>query len=438
MENLRWSLQWLSRKRWLLPFSILLSMLAIGTMVVEPFIFRSIIDDVIMDGNVERLLPLLGLSLCFGIAHPLIRYCYNMVCETMSQEAVYNMRLAFFKRILGQAPSFFRDNVAGDLITLCTGDIEIVRHFICWVIPRAVECVVLLIVVLSVFISVSPLYALCLFALTPISAFVAIKLSRHIRPAHGRVREQRARLSTVVTENISGNRVIRAFTREPFEIEKFRRENAAFRDRQVETNSIWLKYQPILELVALALNSLTLILGGVLVILGHVTVGSMNIFLSMVWALNEPMLSIGNIINDGQRFVASAEKLQQVYYFRNNIKSPETALAPQIQGRIQMKNVGLSVGGVSILKNVNLEIPQGATIGIMGPTGSGKTVLASLISRFIDPTAGSVSIAPASTCSARCSFRRCVCRAIRASAARRFCDCSGAPIPIRHRSSATF
>ncbi|GHU87659.1 ABC transporter ATP-binding protein [Clostridia bacterium] len=393
MESAKWVFGWIGRQKWRVVVSCFLLLLGVGLMMVEPFIFKSIVDDVIMKGEYERLLPLLLAALAFAVGNLTVKYVNTIFWEISSQEIVYGLRSELFKRIMAQPQKFFRENTSGDLITKCTGDVDMVRHFICWVIPSAVESAFMIITVLVIFLAINPIYALCLFVLTPVTAILAYLLGRKIRPAHNEVREQRAALSTVVNENISGTRVVKAFVREDFEMDKFMKENHGYRDSQLKVNAVWLKYNPFIEGVSQVLNAVNLVVGGVLVILTPLTLGEMQIFLALAWALNQPMVNMSMIINDAQRFFAACEKLMYLYYRHNDIASPEKpAETGEVRGGIKFDDVSLTLNGAKILHGIDLEIKPGQTVGFMGPTGSGKTMLASLIPRFADVSRGSVTV----------------------------------------------
>ncbi len=380
-------------KRWKLILSLCLDVVSIFIMIIEPQIFRIIIDEVLYPQDYDRLLPLLGLALGVGVLFMCVRYLLNILAEQAAQHAVYRLRSDLFRRMMAQTGDFFRRNRGGDLITKSTGDIEMVRHFLCWVVVKAVDCVAMVLIVLCVFFSVSPVYTLCLFALTPVTLFFSVRLGRKIRPAHGAVRAQMSQLNTVVQENISGNRVVKAFVREDYEIEKFNRENREYRARSLNVNAIWLRFGPVIDSVSFMLTIINIVVGGLLVIYGQITVGDFNVFLNLSWALNEPMLTIGMVVNDYQRFMASIEKIMDLYYSANEIKSPEHPKTPErAQGAVTFDHVTLRYGRFDALKDVSLTIQPGETVGIMGPTGSGKTSLVHLIPRFADVSQGRVLV----------------------------------------------
>lgn len=395
MDSIKWAFQWAGGKKWRIYSGLAMVVAFVALVMTEPFFFQRIVDEVLQQGQHEKLIPLLSMALGVGFAFMAIKYINNISWEIFSQEIVQGMRRDLFSRILTQAPEFFRKNAAGDLITKCTGDVDIVRHFICWVIPGMIESLLMAAATMVIFLIIDPLYAMCLFVITPIAAFLGLRLGKKMRPAHGAVREQRAVLSTVVNENINGIRVVKAFCREGFETEKFTRENERYRDAQLMVNKTWLRYAPLIESASQFLSVINLVVGGIMVITGRVTLGQMQIFTSLAWALNQPLVNMGTYINDAQRFFASSEKLIEIYYHRSAIHSPDgDAVEPTepIRGDISFKNVSLRIGGTDILSDIDIEIKAGQTVGFMGPTGSGKTVLASLIPRFADVTRGAVLV----------------------------------------------
>lgn len=389
----KWAFDWMGNQKWKLIFSIVLNIISVVLMTVEPFIFSSIIDDVLMPQQFDRLIPMLSLALAFGCGFMATRYFSNILAEQAAQNAVYRVRSALFDKLLKQTSGFYSENRSGDLINKCSGDVEMMNHFLCWCIPKAVEAALMLIFVLIVFLTISPIYTLILFSLTPFTAIVAVRLSKQVRPAFRDAREQLSTLNTVVQENISGNRVVKAFVREDYEIEKFQKENDAYKDKNIYANNIWLKYGPIIDSISTLLTVVNLVVGGIMVVGGSISLGQLQIFLSLAWALNEPMALLGPLVNDTQRFIASIEKVMGLYYSNIEIESPEIDGGPEtVKGHIEFKNVSLKIGNTKIIDNISMDIPAGKIIGIMGPTGSGKTTLVSLAARLIDATSGSVNI----------------------------------------------
>jgi ATP-binding cassette subfamily B protein len=218
-------------------------------------------------------------------------------------------------------------------------------------------------------------------------------MSVKVKPAFTAIREQFSRLNSVVQENISGNRVVKAFAKEEYEIYKFSRENAGFKDKNTEAAKIWEKYLPVLDSLAGALSIVMIFAGGIMVIRDNITLGELVTFNSLIWALNNPMRMVGWLINDTQRFAASAEKIMAILNKEPKIKSSEQALGgKKLEGWVEFRDVSFGYGNARVLKNISFKACPGQTVAIIGPTGSGKSTLVSLISRFYDCTKGKLLI----------------------------------------------
>jgi ATP-binding cassette subfamily B multidrug efflux pump len=389
----KWAIGWMGKYKKRLVLAIIFNIIGVGLMTWEPYILTDIIDDVLMPQKFDLLLPMLIKALIVGLLFVGCRYLTNILAEQAAETAVMRLKGALFRKLMTLPPSYYRENKVGDIINKCTGDVEMINRFLAWVVPKSIEFALMLVVALVVFMSINWQYTLALICVTPFSALIAKKLGKKLHPAFKAVRKQLSKLNTVVQENISGNRVVKAFVREDFEIEKFQKENIGYKDENIKANLIWLRYGPIIDSLASLITVINLTLGAVLTVKGMITLGELNLFLTFAWALNEPMLMLGMIINEVQRFKASIEKVRELYYYEVDITDPETDKSPEtVKGDISFEHVSLSYGSTKVLDDLNFEIKAGQTVGIMGPTGSGKTTLANVIARFTDITEGSVKI----------------------------------------------
>ena len=403
MREVKWVFSFVRGKNIaLMILAWLAGIITVILLTVEPKIISHIVDNILKpmfaDSSVptkkvlNQVVPLLLVALVVVITRALLKFWANVERDEIAYRALLILREDLYEKIGAQSRNFFMKNRSGDLINKCTGDLDMMRHFMSWVSYNMFECVIMVVVVLSVFFSISWEFTLCLLAISPIAFVTAIRMGKVVRPIFGNARAQLSRLNTMVQENISGNRVVRAFCREPFEIEKFDTENEKYYELQLEGNRVWVKYAPILETAANIMNSCAIIIGALLCIFDKITLGDLVIFTSLSWMLNNPMQQLGFFINDLQRFMASCERVHELYDMATDIESPADAVTKEITGEIELKNVTLSYDGDEVLKNINLHIPAGATVGIMGATGSGKTTLLNVITRFVDVTKGSVLI----------------------------------------------
>jgi len=403
MREVKWVFSFIRGKNIaLMLLAWLAGIVTVVLLTVEPKIISHIVDNILKpmfeDSSVPtkevlgQVVPLLLVALVVVITRALLKFWANVERDEIAYRALLILREDLYEKIGAQSRNFFMKNRSGDLINKCTGDLDMMRHFMSWVSYNMFECVIMVVVVLSVFFSISWEFTLCLLAISPVAFITAIRMGKVVRPIFGNARAQLSRLNTMVQENISGNRVVRAFCREPFEIEKFDAENEKYYELQLEGNRVWVKYAPILETAANIMNSCAIIIGALLCIFDKITLGDLVIFTSLSWMLNNPMQQLGFFINDLQRFMASCERVHELYDMATDIESPKDAVTKEITGEIELKNVTLSYDGDEVLKNINLHIPAGATVGIMGATGSGKTTLLNVITRFVDVTRGSVLI----------------------------------------------
>ena len=209
-----------------------------------------------------------------------------------------------------------------------------------------------------------------------------------------RVRDQFAVLNTRVGENIEGNRVVKAFVREDYEISKFDVDNENFRNVSVENADVRVKYTPWIDTLCNILPVFLILLGGYLVINKEMTIGQLVTFNGLMWAFTNPINMFGMLVDNFQNFGASGKRLFELWQIKPSIKNkPEADCKSEIMGKVEFKNVSFSYNDeVPVLKNVSFTIEPGTTVGILGPTGSGKSTIANLMCRYYDATEGQVLI----------------------------------------------
>jgi len=201
-------------------------------------------------------------------------------------------------------------------------------------------------------------------------------------------------MNTAAEENISGNRVIMAFAREDHEMKRFDECSKAYSTANKNAAFMWLKFFPYLEITAQALSVVMLVCGGLFVIGGRISFGEYTAFSGLIWTLSNPMRTLGNIVNDLQRFTASANKIIEVYYGSPRILTRSDAVdkPERFEGRVEFEHVSFSYGKTKVLDDVSFEVNPGETVVIMGETGSGKTTLIDLIPRIYDVESGAVKV----------------------------------------------
>lgn len=381
---------------------LLLLVLCTSMFIITPYFTSQITDTFIINENAlynlehhsDRLIWMLAAMVGFTVLRGIIEYGSAMLFETSSQALIYRVRKVLFGNIEDQDARFYNFYRTGDIMTRVSGDLEMVRHSVAWIIKAMVECVVLFCASLIFFFSIDWLMALCLIALTPVILLITWLLKRKVGPMYVEQRERLSRMNTAAEENISGNRVIKAFAREDHEIRKFDEYSKEYCEATKKAAFTWLKFYPFLEVTAQSLSVVMLIFGGLFVIGGRITFGEYTAFSGLIWTLSNPMRTLGNIVNDLQRFTASADKIIEIYYGSPRIVTRSDAVdkPERFDGKIEFDHVSFAYGDAKVLDDVSFTIEPGETVVLMGETGSGKTALTELIPRIYDPTSGEVRV----------------------------------------------
>ncbi|MCJ1979573.1 ABC transporter ATP-binding protein [Lactococcus carnosus] len=395
MDSIKWVWQYAKVYRWRIVLAVLLVAIVSGLSIIFPLLGGELVDVVIDQGKTEWLLPILGGMIGITIFRIILRYAYQILFEVIGQNTLYKIREDLYIKLQEMDFGFFNQTRVGDIMARMTGDTDAIRHFVSWVVYTLLENALLFIAAVVVMASIDWRLMLALLAVTPLIAYLTRRMSRQASPLFYEIRESFSRLNSMVEENISGNRVVKAFTREAFEIEKFNAHNDDFRQRNIDSAEVSRKYLPILDSLAGCLAIITLVLGGYFVINGQMTLGNLVTFNGVLWMINMPMRMSGWLINDVQRFVASSFKIRDMLNSETKIPLVSEKSAKTLKGYVDFEDVSFHFADdpeTEILSHVSLKAAPGQTIGILGETGSGKSTLVNLIARFYDPTSGVVKL----------------------------------------------
>ncbi len=369
-----------------------------------PFVTQKIVDLFLTGENAvanlatkrDLFYKLLIAMVLLTFLRTLIVYLVCMDVEHVSQKVLYRIRTYLFDKIERQDMKFYSTFRTGDLMTRLTGDLDAVRHMVAWVIRTIVESFSLLAAAAVYFLYMDWRLALALLAIAPFIFLIIILFKNKVAPRHKALREKLSQMNTAAQENISGNRVVKAFAREDYEIAKFNECNTEYSRTNKKTAMTWLTYYPYVESFANLLPVVLLAVGGVFIINKQLTMGEYVAFSGLIWAIANPMRQLGNIMNEFQRFSAAADKVMEIYYSEPEIVDKPDAIdrTERFAGKVEFKNVSFQYadGNLPVLHNVSFVANPGETIAIMGETGCGKTSLIQLIPRFYEPTEGEVLV----------------------------------------------
>lgn len=387
-----------------LTFSIIVASLA----TVNPLISGSIVDNVINspDHDFNLLLKLVLLMVGFTLFKAILRYSYQVIFEHCSQNVIREMREDLYAHIQTLDFAWYDKAPAGNVLTLLTSDLDKVRHFVAWVLYQIIENVLIYVFSIVTLGAINWKLTIAFFGIAPFVVILVNEFKKHIRPAHMKVRDQFAVLNTRVGENIEGNRVVKAFVREGYEIDKFDVENDGYRKVAVDNADVRVKYTPWIDTLCGLLPVILILFGGYLVIKGEMTIGQLVTFNGLMWAFTQPINMFGMLVDNIQNFGASGDRLYELWLTKPTVKddisdvvaeyrNPENhkpVADDSFEGRVEFKNVTFAYNEVPVIKNMSFKVEPGMTVGILGPTGSGKSTIANLMCRYYDVTEGSVLI----------------------------------------------
>lgn len=393
MGYIRWFLSFLKKYRVRMIVGLILVFITSLLVLINPQISGMIVDEVIEGQHYEKLGILLLIMIGVTLVRSLLRFTFLMCFESSSQGLVYDMREEAYRKLMKEDFNFFNKNRTGDLMSRQTGDMDAVRHMVSHVIYFSFENILVFLMALVMIFSVNVKMALCMLIVLPFTLAVTLSQRRHIKPAFDRVRDCFSSLNAFAQETIAGNRVVKAFAKEDYELEKFDRENDGYRDAQLNASSIWMKYIPMFEILSQCLTIILMIMGGFMVIDGEMTIGNMVTVNGYLWMLNSPLRQAGWIINDLQRFLTAIEKIYKVYTTEPDIKQPEHVVEKRkLKGSVTFDHVNYYTNDDTVLKDISFHVEPGQTVGIIGATGSGKSSLINLICRFYDVNQGRVLV----------------------------------------------
>ncbi len=389
------------RKRYIaaLCSTVVLAVMVLGTSLITANIMDTVFKPLMETGQVteearQRLIVLVAVLIGYTLLRTTMAYFSVITYETCSQKLVYKLRKDLYRNMQEQDQDFYSRNRTGDLMTRLTGDMDMVRFMVAWIIRQLIDCTVLFLTTSICFLVTDWLFALSLLVVTPVIFLLTKRFAKQVQPLYVDLRERLSQLNTSAQENISGNRVVKAFARENYEIAKFDEKNEAYKTANTKASLLWLKFSPYIDGVSQSLAIAVLLVGGIFLIWGRISIGTFTLFNSLCWTLTNPMRMLGMHINDLQRFFASANKIIELYYSKSTITSRADAkkVEGRLRGEVEFRNVDLTLHGAKVLKYISLHVAPGETLAIMGPTGSGKSSLVSLIPRFSDVTKGAVCV----------------------------------------------
>ena len=393
MTAMKWFYGFLKKYRLRMLFGMVLVTILAAAALASPYISKIIVDTVIKGGKTEYLIPLVGILVGLVVVKGICRFSSQVLFETSSQGVLYAMRDKVYRKLLMEDFAFYNKNRTGDLMGRQTGDMDAIRHFVAYVIYTIYENILYFVLALVLIFTINVPMALCMVIVLPLAALTTYLQAKSVHPAFKKCRDAFSGLNTFVQENISGNRVVKAFAKEDYEKEKFNVQNDIYREAELGAAKIWRRYVPVFEFLSYVLTIILMLVGGIMVVKGQMTLGDLVAVNGYLWMLTVPLRMAGWWINDVQRFTTSVEKIYDTYSAEPDIKRPKKPVKhKKLEGNVTFKNVSYRADDEDILQNINFDVKKGETVGIIGTTGAGKSTIVNLMCRFFDATEGEVLV----------------------------------------------
>ncbi len=368
-------------------------LLVIGIDQITPLLQMALVDRVIGEGKTYLFKYVIGTMFVLTVSKSIFGFVKEFTYDLMSVSVHRTLKNELFKHLETLEFSYYDHMNTGELMSRINEDLENVWQTIGFGLRMFVENIFYFTFsTIIIFVLDWRLASICVVIMIPIG-FIAVKIDKLFGISYGKLSDQTAIINTTAQEALSGIRLVKAFAREKHEINKFLQLNRCFYDINMEITHIDSKYLPLIEFLTNLSSVAMIILGGVFISKGHISMGVLVAFSNYIWSLIWPMRQLGWLMDILSRNEASAKKVFDIIDRPSNIQSPaKSAYNKSIEGTIAFKNVSFKYDAEKVLENINLTIPQGSKVAIMGTTGSGKSSLIQLIGRYYDVDKGEVTI----------------------------------------------
>ena len=324
------------------------------------------------------------------------RFAMRQLLNSISRRMEADLRNDFFRHLLRLDASFYASERTGDLMSRATNDTQAVRQAVGPAVMYTVNTAMGFTIALALMLWISP--RLTLYAMIPMVLLPPLVLGfgKVIHERFTEIQEQFSTLSTMVQENLTGVRIVRAYTQEEDQARRFDELNQEYRERNMRLVYAAGAFRPLMQMIAGAAMIVVLWFGGLEVMAERITVGDFVAFGFYLMLLVWPMIALGWVVNLFQRGEASMGRLNAILRRPSELPVPEepTRLPDPVEGRVQFQGVGFTYPGASrpVLREVDFTVEPGQTVAVVGPTGSGKSTLMALLARLYDPTEGVVRV----------------------------------------------
>ena len=390
-ESLATVRKYLWRYRWGMLLGTVCLILKDLAQAGQPLMIRGAIDGLSKPGAVfvRFALYLIGLALVKG----LFQFWMRVIIIGISRDIEYDLRNDLFRHLVTLSPEYYGHTRTGDIMARATNDLNAVRMMLGPGVMYCCETGLTFILAIGIMVSVDWRLAIPALLPAPAVSLAVIFFGRAIHSRFERIQEMFSDISSRVQENLSGVRMIRAFAQERAELRRFEELNRQYIAQNIRLVRIQGIFEPLLEALIGLTFLVVLWVGGEQVLKGRISIGSFVMFNTYMGMLVWPMIALGWVVNLMQRGTASLNRINQILAERPTIAAPPEPIALRsVRGEIEFRGVSMDYGATRALDSIDLRIPAGSTVAVVGHTGSGKSTLVGLVPRLADPTAGALLV----------------------------------------------
>lgn len=393
MHHLRRLLPFLGRHRRALGLGTLSLLATTALAAAAPWVLRLAIDDMVAQLTARKLWLYAGVLLLLALVEGAARYHMRMVLVGISRDIEYELRRDVFAHLLRLPLAYFHGQRIGDLMSRATNDLGAVRMVLGPGIMYTVNTVATFVTTLALMASISPrLMGLALLPLGVVALLVRYA-GRRVHDRSEAVQEQLAEMTALVQENLAGARVVRAYVQEPHEQHRFEAVNRAYLERNRSLIRLSGALYPGIQMLMGTGSALVLWLGGGMVVEGRISLGQFVAFGGYLAMLHWPTIALGWVINLFERGEASMGRICALLDAQVTIADGPRRTGTRLCGAVAVRHLTFAYAGAPpVLHDVTFEVPAGACVAVVGPTGSGKSTLVNLLARLHDPPPGTVFV----------------------------------------------
>jgi ATP-binding cassette, subfamily B, multidrug efflux pump len=391
-KSLRPLLPYLKRYRWGLVAGTFCILFSNGAWILLPKVIGNAAESLEADVTRHKLLIFAVEVLIVAAVRGVFLFLTRWIVIGISRDIEFDLRNDLFAHLETLSYSYYQRVRTGDIMARATNDLNAVRMLLGPAIMYSANTLVFTAGALSFMVAISPRLTFYAFLPLPIVSVVIQSFGRRIHERFEKIQAMFSDISARAQENFSGVRVIRAYVQEEAEISLFEDANQEYIKRSLKLVRLMGMLWPTLELMLGLALVLVLWIGGREVLLGRMDIGGFTSFNLYMMQLTFPVIALGWVVNIFQRGTASLGRLNEILLEKPEIAYGPEAVAREVEGEIEFRGLNFAYNGVPVLQDLNLRIPAGSSLAIVGPTGSGKTTLVSLIPRIYDAEPGMVLI----------------------------------------------